>query len=395
MIESEDIIYDPYTPEKWPDPIEAYQKLLRDHPVYHLKKRDLWIISRYDDVVEASKDWETFSSQRKGNLFSDASFPQRIGNSPGTSDPPRHTDLRRLVSKALSPKFIASLEIEMRKLAQDLISKFKSKQSFEIQWEFSYPFTISTIGAMLGVPAQQTPSFIEAWSKRLLLTDEQQSDPKFMGAFMKERTDFCIALAKDKKENPGEDVISQLLGLEMNGVSLSVEEAGIFAMTMIGASFRSMTMALACSINTLSKHQDQLAELHDDHSLIPAMIEETLRYDGSTVGFLRTTTTDVEVRGTMIPANASVFLCFAAANFDEEQFPNAGLFDIHRKDNKHLAFGTGRHTCLGAVMARLMMRVALEELLPVLGKKFKVSLEKSVLNTSSQFRGYSELQVIL
>ncbi|MBU8919444.1 cytochrome P450 [Bacillus sp. FJAT-29953] len=391
----EKVIYDPFLPERWPNPIPAYKKLLKEYPIYHLKNRDIWIISRYEDVMNALKDWKTFSSGAKGNTINDTNMPERVGNTLGTTDPPKHDKLRRIVSDVFTPKYVASLEPEMRRIVIDLINNFRDKETFDFQWEFSYPYTARVVGKMIGIPEDKLQFFVNELSKGMRESEEHKSDPKNVQARFKLLTDFCKELVEMKKSNPGNDVISRLLAAKLDGEALTVMEVAITTFTLIGAAFQSTAMAIGCSISTLSKFPEQLRELYADPSLIPNMIEETLRYDGSTVGFRRTTTRDVELHDQIIPQGAQVFLNFGAANHDEARFENSEILDIRRKDNKHLGFGWGVHTCLGAPMARLMIKVAYEELLPVLGTEFQIHYDQTVLSSTPQFRGYVVLPMSL
>ena len=137
---TQEVIYDPLLPERWPDPIPAYKTLLNQYPVYYLANRDLWILSRYDDIMNALKDWKTFSSGEKGNALIDSHAPQRVGNTLGTTDPPKHDKLRRIISSVFTARYVEGLESEMRRIAVELISHFKDQKEFDAQWEFSYPY---------------------------------------------------------------------------------------------------------------------------------------------------------------------------------------------------------------------------------------------------------------
>lgn len=390
---TQEVIYDPLLPERWPDPIPAYKTLLNQYPVYYLANRDLWILSRYDDIMNALKDWKTFSSGEKGNALIDSHAPQRVGNTLGTTDPPKHDKLRRIISSVFTARYVEGLESEMRRIAVELISHFKDQKEFDAQWEFSYPYTAQVVGKMIGVPQEKLQFFVDTLSAGMKVTEEQKNDARFLQARFKLLTDFCAELVELKQMNPGEDVISQLLSAEVDGERLEVREIAITTFTLIAAAFQSTAMALGCSIGTIHKFPEQLVKVYANKSLIPKMIEEALRYDGSTVGFKRTTTREVKLHGILIPKGAQVFLNFGAANHDENRFKDSECFDLFRENNKHLGFGWGVHTCLGAPLARLMLKVAFEELLPVLGTNFHIHYEKAILSSSPQFRGYAVLPI--
>jgi cytochrome P450 len=386
----EEVIYDPYLPEKWPDPIPAYTKLLKDYPVYYLKKRDLWILTRYDDIMGALKDWKTYSSGVGGNVLEE--LPERVGNSLGTTDPPFHNQLRSVIGGVFTTKYISGMEDKMRSVVRDLINRFIDKRSFDAAGDFARLYTAGVVGDMIGIPEEDMGFFLNITGASRSLSEDDKNDPEKMTRFLKEMAKYCEKLVEKKIENPGNDVISMLLAAELNGKKMGVKEVSLASITLIGASLASTSMAITCSLATLHKHQDQLDEVRKDLSLIPAMIEEALRYDGSTVGFKRTTTRDVELHGKVIPKGSRVFLLYGAANHDEKYFPNPSKFDIHRENNRHLGFGWGVHNCLGAPIARQMLRIAYEELLPILGE-FEIDYDNVQYSKQPQFRGYQVLPV--
>jgi cytochrome P450 len=393
MAEIKEVIFDPYTPEKWPDPIPQYRALVKDHPAYYLEKRDIWILSRYDDIITAAKDWKTFSSARNGNALMDMNNRERLGNTLGTSDPPKHMQYRRIVGEVFTPRFVAGLEPAMRKTVRELVGKFKNKNSFDAQWDIAYPYSATIVGIMIGVPKAEMDNFVDLLASNIRMTNEQKENLNFVMSNFTKMVDLCTNLVEKKMSKPENDIISKLIAAEIDGRSMTPKEIGITTLTLIGAAFQSAGMAIGCGLSTLSKHPEQLAEVCENYALIPALVEETLRYDGTTIGFVRTTTRDVELHGKVIPEGARVFLAYGAANHDESRFPNPERFDIHRENNKHLGFGYGPHTCIGAPMARLMMKVAFEELLTVIGNKFEVQYDRSELATTVQFRGYDVLSI--
>jgi cytochrome P450 len=386
----EEVIFDPYLPEKWPNPIPAYLTLLKDHPVYYLEKRDLWILSRYDDVMGALRDWKTYSSGAGGNTLEEV--PERVGNTLGTTDPPFHNQLRAVISGVFTPRYVASLEENMRKIVRELIDNIKDKHTFDANGEFATLYTARVVGKMIGVPDEDLKFFVETVDSAGSLTEEEKDDPENIKKMVRTMVGYCEKLVQKKLENPGDDIISKLLSANLEGKQMGVKEISLMSVTLIGAAFQSTSMAIACSLVTLYKNQKQLAEVRANPSLIPNMIEEALRYDGSTIGFKRTATKDIEIHGQKIPEGSRVFLLFGAANHDENYFPNPSEFDIHRENNKHLGFGWGVHHCLGAPIARQMLRIAYEELLPVLGD-FEIDFERVEYGGQPQFRGYRVLPV--
>lgn len=386
----EEVIFDPYLPEKWPDPIPAYTELLNEHPVYYLKKRDVYILTRYEDIITALKDWKTYSSGAGGNLLEE--IPERIGNSVGTTDPPLHTKFRKTIGNVFTPRFVESLEDQMREVVRDLINNFKNTRKFEANLELGTPYTARVIAKMIGIPDEDIPFFIETVNSGATLTEEEKNDPDKTRIMVRKMASYCEKLVEKKVANPGNDIISKLLAAEFEGKKMGPKEIALTSVTLIGAAFQSTSLAITCSLATIHKNQEVLEEVRRNPDLIPKMIEEALRYDGSTIGFKRTAMRDIELHGTTIPKGSRVFLLFGAANHDQRFFPNPSKFDIHRENNKHLGFGWGLHHCLGAPIARQMMRIMYEELLPIIGD-FEIDYERVVYSGQPQFRGYLSLPV--
>ena len=381
--------YDPYSWHIQDDPYPVY-KLLRDEfPAYFVEQRNLWVITRYADCLAAAQNPMTWSSA-SGNLIDDS--PERAGRTLGTTDPPRHEELRRLVTKAFTPASVAKLEPLVRSTVLDLIHAFISEHVCDFTGQFSAPLTASIVGYLLGTP-QEDHAQLRVWTEAIVQRDEGPANAGLAGtAAFKSLLDYIAALVKQRRREPQDDLISGLIAAEDAGARLSDQEIVTTSATTIGAAFESTNLMLGNALFALSLYPHQRTEVRAQPALIPGMIEEALRWDTSTQGFARTLTRDITIEETLIPAGSRAFIVFGAANRDERQFPDPDHFDIHRKIARHLGFGWGIHICLGAPLARLEMKVAFEELLPRLGD-YTIDLAHAERSHGPQFRGYQVLPI--
>jgi cytochrome P450 len=381
--------YDPYSWHIQDDPYPVY-KLLRDEfPAYFVEQRNLWVITRYADCLAAAQNPMTWSSA-SGNLIDDS--PERAGRTLGTTDPPRHEELRRLVTKAFTPASVAKLEPLVRSTVLDLIHAFISEHVCDFTGQFSAPLTASIVGYLLGIP-QEDHAQLRVWTEAIVQRDEGPANAGLAGtAAFKSLLDYIAALVKQRRREPQDDLISGLIAAEDAGARLSDQEIVTTSATTIGAAFESTNLMLGNALFALSLYPDQRTEVRAQPALIPGMIEEALRWDTSTQGFARTLTRDITIEETLIQAGSRAFIVFGAANRDERQFPDPDHFDIHRKIARHLGFGWGIHICLGAPLARLEMKVAFEELLPRLGD-YTIDLAHAERSHGPQFRGYQVLPI--
>lgn len=381
--------YDPYSWHIQDDPYPIY-KLLRDEfPAYFVEQRNLWVITRYADCLAAAQNPMTWSSA-SGNLIDDS--PERAGRTLGTTDPPRHEELRRLVTKAFTPASVAKLEPLVRSTVLDLIHAFISEHVCDFTGQFSAPLTASIVGYLLGIP-QEDHAQLRVWTEAIVQRDEGPANAGLAGtAAFKSLLDYIAALVKQRRREPQDDLISGLIAAEDAGARLSDQEIVTTSATTIGAAFESTNLMLGNALFALSLYPDQRTEVCAQPALIPGMIEEALRWDTSTQGFARTLTRDITIEETLIPAGSRAFIVFGAANRDERQFPDPDHFDIHRKIARHLGFGWGIHICLGAPLARLEMKVAFEELLSRLGD-YTIDLAHAERSHGPQFRGYQVLPI--
>ena len=383
------VYYDPYSWKIQDDPYPTYKILRDEFPAYFVEQRNLWVITRYADCLAALQNPTTWSSA-SGNLIDDS--PARAGRTLGTTDPPRHEELRRLATKAFTPASVAKLEELVRSSVLELMNAFIGEHTCDFTGQFAAPLTASIVGYMLGVP-QHDHTQLRIWTDAIVQSGEGTENTNLTetGAF-KMLLDYIAALVKERRAEPQDDLISGLIAAEDAGARLSDQEIVLTCATTIGAAFESTNLMLGNTLIALAHYPNQRAEVRKYPALIPNMIEEALRWDTSTQGFARTIKQDITIEGTLIPAGSRAFVVFGAANRDERQYPDPEHFDIHRKIARHLGFGWGIHICLGAPLARLEMKVAFEELLPRLGD-YTVDMTHAERSHGPQFRGYQILPI--
>jgi cytochrome P450 len=380
--------FDPYSYEIHEDPYPTYRRLRDEAPAYFNEKRRFWALSRYDDVRTALNDWRTFTSSDGITLE-----PLRKGTEPHIieMDPPRHTQLRALVSRAFTPNRMAQLERPIRARARALIEPFASTGRVDLITDFAALLPMAVISEMLGVPAADQDRLRQAADA--LLHREPDSEEITPAGIAGASTlyGYFDALIRERRTQPGDDLVSVLVDAEEQGHALSQSELLGFCFLLIIAGNETTTKLVGNAISWLAANPDQRALIARDPSLVPGAVEETLRYDGSTQAMARCLTHDAELHGQQMRAGTKVLLLFGSANRDERHWgPDGDRFDIRRDTAGHFALGHGIHHCLGAALARLEARVALEELLPVLGD-YDVEREKVRRVHSGNVRGFASL----
>ena len=346
--ETEPFSYDPSTAAFQEEIWDVYRRLRDEHPVYHDVDKRQYVLSRFDDVWWAVNDWETFSSVvEEANNF----LPQMI-----YMDPLRHTQLRALVSRAFTPKRVAEVEPLTRGVARKLVDDIAERGACELQHEYAAIIPSVVIAKMIGVPEEHIDEF-RTWTESFL---EIQGPEDYMESLGKCYELFGELLAA-RRATPADDLMSALLAAEVDGQRLTDEELLGFCFLLVLAGNDTTSSLIGNGTVLLAEHPDQRAKLLADPSLWPNAVEEMNRIEAPTQVLPRTTTRDVEIHGTTIPAGSRVMLIWGSANHDDREFPDPERFDVTRTFKKHLAFGHGIHYCLGANLARLEARVAFEE----------------------------------
>lgn len=355
--------FEPRTEEGWRDPFTMYRDL-RDHdPVHHVERGDYWVLSRYRHVFDAARDTERFSSaQGLTHLYDDVATAGLDTVRPMVFlDPPEHTEFRRLVAKGFTPRQVAEIEPAVREFAAERIEAMRSNGGGDIVSELLKPLPTFVVAHYLGVPEADRGRF-DRWVHRVVAASAN-GNVLDASETVAEIFEYFTALIERRRSDPGDDTISLLV---QAGDGAGVDPMRIlgFAFTMITGGNDTTTGLLSVGLDLLHRSPDQQAALAADPGLTDDAVQELLRLTSPVQGLARTTTTDVDIDGTTIPAGRKVMLLYAAANRDPREFgDDAEQLRIDRRPAQILTFSYGAHHCLGASAARLMGRVVLEELL--------------------------------
>lgn len=348
--------------ERWRDPFPMYAAL-RDHdPVHHVERGDFWVLTRFEDVWTAAGDPATFSSAQGLTVAHDELGATGLGDAMPMVflDPPAHTEFRRLVTKDLTPRKVASIEPAVRAFVVERIESARAVGSVDIVSHLMKPLPSFVVAHYLGVPSEDRTLF-DRWTERIVQAaagGEAAADPGAFGELL----EYFAALVARRRRAPADDIVSDLARMGEDAVSLA-RILG-FAFTMVTGGNDTATGMLAGAACLLTERPDQRARMLGDPARIPNAVEEILRLTSPVQNLARTTTRDVELRGITIPAGRKVLLCYGAANRDDREFgPTAEDFDVDRRIAKMLTFSYGTHYCIGAAAARLQGRVVLEEML--------------------------------
>jgi len=359
-------------------------KEMRDtQPVWLDESSGCWHVFRYADVNTVTTDYHLFSSERKQRAFArprDAALAgtsahhereRRQGRSLLAMDPPQHRQYRNLVSPSFTPRALSRLSDRIATITQELLDQIRFVGRMDIVTDIAYPLPTIVIAEMLGVPTSDRPLF-KRWADELLsrqLSDaeffkpeqEQRDNPEIqrLQRLFEEMSDYFEAILEDRRRQPRDDMMSELLAAEVDGEHLSKEDTISFCILLLLAGHVTTTNLLSQAIRCFDEHPAALAQVCEQPELMQGAIEEVLRYASPVWRLLRTTATDVTIEGVTIPANSQVFAWLASANRDERQFSDPERFDIIRNPNRHIAFGHGIHFCLGAPLSRLETSVAL------------------------------------
>jgi cytochrome P450 len=384
------ISFDPSSTAFNDDPYPVYTQLRSEEPVYRLswEGRTYWLLSRYSDIADAVVRWQDYTATR-GILIEDS--PARVGLSLGTMDPPRHDELRPIFNRAFLPDRIRAAGETARDHARVLIEPLRQVRRFDIVADFAKPFFNRAIGRVIGIgPADEDELLC-------LLADVQSQSTPFGApirfAALPALNAFVIERIGRPADGDGADLISVLRSGRSTGVSASDGEIANASVAVILAGFSTAIHFLGNLLSALERHPEQRNRLFEDPSLAAAAVEEGARYDTAGHAFARSTTRALQIGDTLVPAEARVVLLYASANRDENIFPDADQFNLSRPKGRHFGFGSGPHHCLGAPLARTLVKVALEELLPVIGADYELDYASAARPINLSARGFERLIV--
>jgi cytochrome P450 len=364
------------------NPYPLYALLRRARPLVHFAKYDLWFASRYDDVKRVLSDYGTFSSDFRRMFDPEIATPP-VRASLITSDPPVHTRLRGLISRAFTPRAVANLEPRIAELTHALLDEVVERGEIDLVRDVAYPLPVIVIAEMLGIPPGDRDRF-KRWSDRVVQSandifaererlEEGRGDGTMPPWIAEEMGPYLLDITARRRREPKDDLISALLAAELDGERLSDDDILGFAWLLLVAGNVTTTNLIANAVQTLLRHPGDLRKLHDDPSLWPGAIEEVLRYRSPVQFMFRIATQEVTLGGQTIQAGARVIALIGSANRDAAKFPHPNRFDITRSPNPHLGFGHGLHYCLGAPLARLEAALALPLILERLPNLRRIS----------------------
>lgn len=398
-VDSGPVEFDPFSQDFFDGAYDTYRRLRNEAPIYYSKQWDFWALTRYDDVAPATKDHETFSSAKGATLdmvkaHADAIPVPKVIIS---MDPPEHQKMRRLVSNVFTPRAIAALEDMVREKVYERIEALNPKQ-FDAVADFSALFPNEVITTMLGVPKEDRDQ-IRRWLDLLLERRPGEIAVPREGYEASMNTGlYYYDLVRQRRAAPQDDMISRLIEteIERDGVVEKLTDVDItgFATMLGGAGAETVTKLVGNAMVAFADFPDQWRKLRDDRSKIPAAVEELLRYEAPSQYQVRTATRDVTYYGTTIPKGAAVLLVTGSALRDERMFDDPDGLDIDRdrKMGFNLAFGYGVHSCLGAALARMESRIALDALLDLI-PEYEVDRDGLRRVAMSNVCGYSNVPV--
>ncbi len=354
----------PRSAETWRDPFKMYEAL-RDHdPVHAVKSEDgdYWVLSRFEDIMDAAVDFATFSSAQ-GLTFQYGEMEKLGIQAPIVMmDPPDHTALRKLATKRFTPKQVREVEPLIRAFVIERVERLREMGKGDIVAELFKPLPSLVVAHSLGVPQEDRDQF-DGWSDAIVsanATGDILNATDAVGQLFA----YFAALIEKRRSDPADDMISTLVHAQLDGEPVPPAMLLGMAFTMVTGGNDTTTGLLGVASDLITKNPDQRARLLEDPSNLETAVEEFLRLASPVQGLARMTTRDVEIRGETIPADRKVMLLYASGNRDQREFgPTASELDVTRKIRRHLSFSYGAHHCIGASIARLQTSIALEELL--------------------------------
>ena len=383
--------FDPYSPAVDENPFPFYRTLRDEHPCFWSEEARMWVLSRHADILAALGNWQVYSSA-SGNLMDE--LPNRAGATLGTTDPPRHDRLRALVQHAFTKRGLEVLTDPIRGLVQEQVAELKGRREFDFVNDFTAKVTAKILFRMLGLPPGDDQ---EVRERAVLMVQSdpttRQKGPQHIAAYEWMQA-YAAGVIDERRRNPRDDLISQFCVAEINGEKLLEREVLLTVTTLIMAGIESLGGFTVMFGLNLADFADARRQLVANPALIPDAIEESLRFNTSGQRFRRKLMQDVTLHGQSPKAGDFVCLAYGSGNRDERAFPNPDAYDIARKPRGHLGFGGGVHACLGAMVARLAVKVIYEEFLAKFPDYSRVD-KKLEWMPSTTFRSPMVLRVAL
>jgi cytochrome P450 len=393
-----ELYYDPYDYAIDADPHPVWRRMRDEAPLYYNEKYDFFALSRFADVLGASLDNETFSSAH-GTVL------ELISEDPNESpmmifkDPPEHTRLRKLVSKSFSPRRISELEPRIRSICSQYLDPLRDLSSFDYVQEFGAKLPVMVISSLLGVPEEDQDE-IRTWTDALLHRDEGQTDMAEEHARVSNQLwGYFGRYVEERRKQPRDDMMTDLIEAEIglgDGTKRRLSDVELLAFIglLSGAGNETVARLLGWFATVMPRFPAERDKLVEDPTLIPAGVEELLRFEAPSPVQARRVMRDVELHGQVVPEGSRMLLLTASAGRDEREYPEADRYRATRFIDRHVSLGYGVHFCLGASLARLEGRVALEESLARF-PKWDVDWGGTEMVHTSTVRGYSKVPIRL
>jgi cholest-4-en-3-one 26-monooxygenase len=362
--------------ELWVDgpPHEVFKEMRSECPIHWTESFELfpeepgfWSVTTPDDIHTVSRDWQTYSSERGGVLVAAAGFPLELAQAMFIGmDPPKHDRLKALFQAGFTPKRIAAHEEAIREIVIGTFDRLAGRDSCDLVTEVAQPIVSRVIGSFMGIREEDDAIWAKLMNSTLGAADPDINPDGFEGAVEKDVPEIferCRELIAERQEHPTDDLTSVLVHAEVDGEKLEEHEI-VMGFFLLMAAGNDSTKATYCSgMRALMENPEQLQMLLDDPSLIPSAVEESLRMFPAFAHFRRTATCDTELHGQRIKEGEKVVMWYVSSNRDESRFEDSDRFDV-RRTTEHQAFGAGgRHFCLGTALARLELKIMLEETL--------------------------------
>jgi cytochrome P450 len=384
--------FDPFDPKYFDNPYPYYTEMRHQHPVYRREIEDhrvwphYWMLSRALDVNAALSDWKNFSSARGTLIDTDTSLlPPNMFN----MDPPRHDELRSILSRVLTPSRVAGLEPAVRRFAQDVLDEWKGKGVVDIATDFAQMIPTITMCTLMDLPREERALFLQ-WNLDTLAGADFTSEASLRA--YGEMEDYWTELVVERRANRTNDLISQIIHTQVAGENLSDAEISGFCSLLHNASQNTTMNMITNSVISLARYPDQRRKLIDNPERWPEALEELLRYESPVQGLARTASNDVTIDDVTIKAGDQVLLLYGSSNHDETVFERPDVLDFDREVKYHWTFGHGIHYCLGNAVARLETRVAVQVLLGTI-PDFEVDENEVVRNQLVPTRGVAHAPI--
>jgi cytochrome P450 len=398
VTQSVTVYYDPYDTAINADPYPVFKRLRDEAPLYYNEQYDFYAVSRYADVERGLKDRDSFISGRGGILEIIKAGLEMPRGVVIFEDPPTHTIHRGLLSRMFTPRKVAALEPQIRRYCADALDPLVGAGRFDLIADFAAKMPMRVIGELIGIPAEDQDA-VRRRSDQTLRTDPGSPMEMGEGTFDPGLGEMFNDYIDWRLEHPSDDIMTELLRVEFEDEDglrrrLTRDELLTYLSVVAGAGNETTTRLIGWTGKVLADHPDQRQQVVADRSLVNSTVEEVLRFEPPAPHVARYVAKDAEFHGTTVPAGSAILNLVGAANRDEARFEDGDTFNIHRPPAAHLTFGLGAHFCLGAALARLEGRIALDELLQRF-PHWDVDIAGARLSPTSTVRGWESLPLLV